>query len=187
MLFGELQAFVTDGEYGRGLARLVEAYLAALGRGDQGVRGFPGFTARASRISPRCCARCGPTSSFPTGPKRAVSSTKSGRIRGQDRASCAPPRRAGAGFTPLVNPGRRVRQYRSCHVSGRRWMAGCANAWPRKPWWIRGARRKSTRDSRLTGRWETRRETAEDNIAGPPKQGVDGLGCFMPAGYCFAG
>jgi hypothetical protein len=95
-LRGELQTFVTDGEYGRGLARLVEAYLAALGRGDQGVCGFPGFTARASRISPRCRARCGPTSSFPTEPERAVSSTRYRRICGRDCARCAPPRRARA-------------------------------------------------------------------------------------------
>ena len=39
------QTFMTDTEYGRGLARVVEAYLASLGRGDQEgvwISGFDG-------------------------------------------------------------------------------------------------------------------------------------------------
>ncbi|MGH7089282.1 MAG: BREX system P-loop protein BrxC [Stellaceae bacterium] len=42
-LRGELQTFVTDGEYGRGLIRILEAFLAALGRGDQGAVWISGF------------------------------------------------------------------------------------------------------------------------------------------------
>jgi hypothetical protein len=42
-LRGELQTFVTDGEYGHGLVRVLEAFLAALGRGDQGAVWISGF------------------------------------------------------------------------------------------------------------------------------------------------
>ncbi len=42
-LGGELQTFVTDGEYGRGLIRILELFLAALGRGDQGAVWISGF------------------------------------------------------------------------------------------------------------------------------------------------
>ena len=42
-LGGELQTFVTDGEYGRGLIRILESFLAALGRGDQGAVWISGF------------------------------------------------------------------------------------------------------------------------------------------------
>ena len=75
-LHGELQTFVTDGEYGRGLVRLIEAYLAALGRGDQGAFGFPGFTARASPTSSRRFARCGRISRSLTGRMLAASSKR---------------------------------------------------------------------------------------------------------------
>jgi hypothetical protein len=42
-LRGELQTFVTDGEYGRGLIRVLESFLAALGRGDQSAVWISGF------------------------------------------------------------------------------------------------------------------------------------------------
>ena len=42
-LRGELQTFVTDGEYGCGLMRILESFLAALGRGDQGAVWISGF------------------------------------------------------------------------------------------------------------------------------------------------
>ena len=40
---GELRTFVTDGEYGRGLVRIVELLLAAMGHGDQGAVWISGF------------------------------------------------------------------------------------------------------------------------------------------------
>ena len=56
-LHAELQTFVTDGEYGRGLVRLVEAYLAALGRGDQGGVWISGFYGSGkSHLAKMLCA-----------------------------------------------------------------------------------------------------------------------------------
>jgi hypothetical protein len=42
-LRAELQTFVTDGEYGRGLIRILESFLAAIGRGDQSGVWISGF------------------------------------------------------------------------------------------------------------------------------------------------